>query len=139
MSDKELIFSARKKDFRVDYYRASGPGGQKVNKTSSACRITHIETGLFAQCQEHRVQQLNKREAFRKLADKLVAYVLQKEDGASKRYLAGDEVVRSYHEPNDRVTDHATGKTYSYKHTVGKGNIRCLVEDRAMHIEMDDD
>lgn len=64
---KELLFSITKKDFRVDYYRASGKGGQKVNKTSSACRITHIPSGAVAQCQSSRIQQENKRVAFERL------------------------------------------------------------------------
>jgi len=64
---KELLFSLTKKDFDVQYYRASGPGGQKVNKTSSACRIRHPASGAAATCQEHRSQFENKEQAFKRL------------------------------------------------------------------------
>lgn len=132
---KELIFSATKKDFKVQFYKASGPGGQHRNKTSTACRITHIDTGLTAYCSTHKSQTQNKREAFRKLCDLLVAHVTKEDSKDPERYAAGAEVVRSYHEPNDRVTDHQTGRTYSYKHTIGKGDIGTLIEDRLRNID----
>jgi protein subunit release factor A len=61
-----------KKDLRIDFYRGSGPGGQHRNKTDSACRITHIPTGMSAQCEEHKSQNQNKKAAFKRLAEKLI-------------------------------------------------------------------
>jgi len=66
---KELLFSLTKKDFDVQFFRAGGKGGQKQNKTSSACRITHPESGAVGECRNHREQHLNKKEAFRRLID----------------------------------------------------------------------
>lgn len=63
---RELIHSITRDDFRWDYYRPSGNGGQKVQKTSSACRCTHVESGAVGQCQDTRDQAKNRREAFRK-------------------------------------------------------------------------
>ncbi len=67
MAKRELLFSITKKDLRLDYYKASGAGGQKKNKTSSACRITHSDSGAVGNCSEHRGQAANKKEAFRRL------------------------------------------------------------------------
>lgn len=63
-----LLMSLTKKDFRVDTYRGTGPGGQKVNKTSSCVRITHTASGVSSSCCTHREQSKNKAEAFRKLS-----------------------------------------------------------------------
>lgn len=64
---KEKLFTLTKNDFDLQFYRGTGNGGQKKNKTSSACRITHKETGYVACCEEHREQHRNKAEAFNKL------------------------------------------------------------------------
>lgn len=64
---KEHLFSVTQKDFDIQFYRGTGNGGQKKNKTSSACRITHKETGLQACCEEYREQPRNKQRAFEKL------------------------------------------------------------------------
>jgi protein subunit release factor B len=66
---RELLFSVTKDDFRIDYFRAPGNGGQKVNKTSSACRITHIESGAVGQAVDHREQHRNRQEAFRRCVE----------------------------------------------------------------------
>lgn len=125
---RELIFSFNKKDFRVDWYRGSGPGGQKVNKTSNCCRITHKETGLVASGEEGRSAARNKKKAFEKLTKLLVAHYapkLEKERGPLQ-----SKATRTYHEPRDTVTDHVTGEKYSYKQTVGKGDLSEIIQDR---------
>lgn len=66
---KELLFSVVPKDFRVDYYRPTGNGGQKVNKTSSAVRITHLDSGSVGACQDNREQSRNKKEAFKRCVE----------------------------------------------------------------------
>lgn len=129
---KELLFSFSKKDFRVDTFRSGGKGGQHQNKTNSGIRITHIESGLAAECREERSQTMNKKKAFRKLAKKLIEYYLEREK--KERYEAGFEVVRTYHEPDDRIVDHSSGRKYSFKQTVGKGDISLLIEDRLRDI-----
>lgn len=130
---RTLIWSASKKDFRVDTFRGKGPGGQHRNKTDSAVRITHIESGLVASSQSERSQHANKKIAFKRL----VALLLDKYVYGEKRKarcLSGTKVTRSYHEPEDRVTDHVTGEKFSYRHTIGKGDIGTLIESRMKHI-----
>jgi len=65
--NKELLFTVTRKDFKVDTFTAGGPGGQKQNKTASAVRITHIESGAVGECRNHRSQHKNKEEAFKRL------------------------------------------------------------------------
>lgn len=67
---KELAFSLSKKDFKFDYFRAGGPGGQNQNKRDTACRVTHIASGISAESREYRTQLENKQAAFRKLGNK---------------------------------------------------------------------
>jgi peptide chain release factor 1 len=127
MSKRTLLFSARRKDFRIDTFKSGGKGGQHQNKTDSGVRITHIESGLSAESRSGRSQLSNRKEAFRKLADKLVEhYVLQEK---RERY-GSTKVIRTYHEPDDRVVDMESGMRYSYKHTVGKGRLERVIEDR---------
>lgn len=64
---KQAIFSVTKKDLRIDFFRAGGKGGQKQNKTSSACRITHIESGAVGESREERHQHMNKKTAFNRM------------------------------------------------------------------------
>jgi protein subunit release factor B len=90
---KELAFSITKKDFRFDYFRAGGPGGQNQNKRDTACRITHIESGISAESREYRTQLENKQAAFRKLTSKpqFRAWINQQLNGLFKE--SPEEVV----------------------------------------------
>ena len=92
-----------KRDLRFDYYRGTGAGGQKRNKTSSACRITHLPTGLNAQSEEQRSQHQNKLTAWGRLREQLIPLMLDEQP--KQRYASGFERVRTYHEPDSRVTD----------------------------------
>ncbi len=101
------------KDLRVDTYRSSGAGGQHVNTTDSAVRVTHIPSGIVAYCQEEESQHKNKDKALRLLKAKIAEVRRQKkqEEIASKRSLqvgSGDrsERIRTYNFPQNRITDH---------------------------------
>jgi len=127
---RELIFSARKKDFRIDTFRAGGKGGQHQNKTDSGVRITHIETGLSAECRDGRSQHDNKKKAFRKLAAKLVEYVKQVERQVDLE--RSNEVVRTYHAVDNRVKDHATNKRSTYKAVVDGDGLEEMITARRL-------
>ena len=125
MSSRKLIFSARRKDFRVDRFKSGGKGGQHQNKTDSGVRITHMETGLGAESRSSRSQHQNKKAAFRKLVDKLTKYVLALE---KKEMEISTEVIRTYHEPDNRVKDHASGERMSF--VAAMDDITPLIEAR---------
>ena len=125
--ERELIFSARKKDFRVDYFRCGGPGGQNQNKLETGVRITHIATGISCEGREFKSQHANKKAAFQRLALKLQQKVLEDLD---QREPLPTDVIRTYSEKDDRVKDYASGKTFSYRKVVGKGDISEPLEAR---------
>jgi protein subunit release factor A len=117
-----LVAQITKRGLRIDTYRGSGAGGQHRNKTDSCVRITHIDTGITGQCCDSRSQSENKKIAFERLCQKLVPILVNE----TENVVRSTEVVRTYNERQDRVRDHRTGKTYSYKHTIGKGNASWL-------------
>lgn len=104
------LFSATKKDFRIDTFCAGGKGGQHQNKNETGVRIVHIPTGLSAECREERSQLTNKRRAFRKLVKLLIAHFSVRDPVPINK-----EVVRTYNEPDNRVKDHRSGFRQSYK------------------------
>jgi peptide chain release factor 1 len=106
------------KDLRVDTYRASGAGGQHVNKTDSAIRLTHLPTGIVVECQDERSQHKNRARAMSLLAAKLRDAEVQKretETAEKRRSLVGtgdrSERIRTYNFPQGRVTDHRINLT----------------------------
>lgn len=114
-----------KKDFKLEWFSGTGAGGQHRNKHQNCCRITHIESGLTETGQNSRERSTNQREAFTKLAHKVIKYYandVQRE--------ISEERIRTYHEPRNIVTDHASGHTQEYKTVVGEGNIEEMVEAR---------
>ncbi len=123
-------------DLRVDTYRASGAGGQHVNKTDSAVRITHIPTGVVVQCQNERSQTQNKAVAMQLLRSKLIeleerkrAEQLAKERGEVKEVAWGSQIRSYFLHPDQRVKDHRTGHETGDTQGVLDGDIDDFVRD----------
>ncbi len=131
----EVDIAIRQEDLRIDTYRASGAGGQHVNKTESAVRITHAPTGLVVACQTERSQQRNRALAMSLLRSRLYAArqeQLAKERGdlRSGQVGTGDrsEKIRTYNFTQDRVTDHRIGRNFSNLPSIMEGNIQAIIE-----------
>ncbi|SFJ42329.1 peptide chain release factor 1 [Myroides guanonis] len=123
-------------DVRIDYFCSSGPGGQSVNTTKSAVRMTHTPTGLVAQCQDEKSQHKNKDKALTVLRSRLYEMELAKkqEEDAKKRnsqVSSGDRSakIRTYNYPQGRVTDHRIGLTLYDLDGVMNGNIQKVIEE----------
>ncbi len=133
--DDDIDIEINDKDIRVDTYRASGAGGQHVNKTSSAIRITHNPTGIVVQCQNDRSQHKNRAEAFKMLKARLYMLEQQKRDEElSKMYSAKGEIawgnqIRSYvMQPYQMVKDHRTDHQTGNVNAVMDGQIEDFIE-----------
>jgi len=116
--DAEADVDIKKADLRIDTFRASGAGGQHVNKTDSAIRITHIPTGFVVECQEERSQHKNRAKAMSILATRMNDAISQKaeaEQAAERKSLVGggdrSERIRTYNYPQGRVSDHRINLT----------------------------
>ena len=123
------------KDIRIDLFRSSGAGGQKVNKTESAIRITHFPTGIVVSCQDERSQTQNKEKAFAMLRAKLYDYYQQQKEAEYKQNRksqvgTGDrsERIRTYNFPQGRVTDHRIGLSLFNIESFMNGNIDEMLE-----------
>lgn len=132
---KNVQIEINEKDLQIDYYRAGGAGGQHVNKTESAIRITHIPTGIIVACQDERSQGKNKEKAMNWLKSKLYDYYQSQADSAyaEKRKLqvgSGDrsEKIRTYNYPQSRVTDHRINMTIYSLETFMNGDIGDMVQ-----------
>ena len=128
--EKDLDIEIKDDELRIDTYRSSGAGGQHINKTSSAIRITHLPTGIVVQCQNERSQHMNKDKAMQMLKSKL--YVLKQQEQADKMSdIRGDvkeigfgNQIRSYvMQPYTMVKDHRTNAEISNVNSVMDGNI----------------
>jgi peptide chain release factor 1 len=122
-------------DYRVDKFCASGPGGQHVNKTESAIRLTHFETGIVVSCQDEKSQHKNLAKALRVLKTRL--YEAKREEEQKKRsderlskIGSGDrsERIRTYNFPENRVTDHRIGLTLYKLDTILSGNLAPVID-----------
>ena len=123
------------KDLRIDTYRASGPGGQHVNKTDSAIRITHIPTGVVAQCQDERSQHKNRAKAMRMLRAKIFELEEKKrqsEISNTRKNMVGSgdrsEKIRTYNYKDVRVTDHRIGLTLHKLEQVLEGELDEIID-----------
>jgi peptide chain release factor 1 len=135
------------KDLRIDVYRSSGPGGQSVNTTDSAVRITHVPTGIVASCQNEKSQLQNKEQAMRILRARLLAAAEEAANAEASdarrsqvRTVDRSERIRTYNLPENRISDHRTGyKSYNLD-TVLDGDLgpvidSCVQADLAVRLE----
>jgi peptide chain release factor 1 len=121
-------------ELRIDVFRASGAGGQHVNKTESAVRITHLPTGIVAECQDDRSQHRNKDKAMKVLATRirdLQVRAAQAKEAATRKSLVGSgdrsERIRTYNFPQGRVTDHRINLTLYKLQAVMDGDLDDLL------------
>jgi len=125
------LFTLTKKDFRVDYYKGSGPGGQHRNKRETACRITHKETGMVSSSENSKSRERNKKSAFQKLCKKLLPVLIEQYMPKPKVHACGTlKATRTYHEARNYVKDHMTGDKFPYDVTIGKGDMSQIIEAR---------
>ncbi|MFC1894396.1 peptide chain release factor 1 [Candidatus Dependentiae bacterium] len=132
---KEVDVQINPNDLRIDTYRAGGAGGQHVNKTDSAVRITHIPTGLVVACQDERSQIKNKAKALKVLASRILEMEREKKEAelsAQRKQQTGTgmraEKIRTYNYPQNRVTDHRINLTLKKLDLIMEGNLDDLIK-----------
>jgi peptide chain release factor 1 len=131
----EVEIKLEAKDIRVDTFCSSGPGGQSVNTTYSAVRLTHLPTGLVVSCQDEKSQIKNRAKAERVLRSRLYEMELEKQQekiGAERRTMVGtgdrSEKIRTYNFPQNRLTDHRIGLTIHQLNLVMEGKLELILE-----------
>lgn len=137
---EEVELELDPKDLRIDTFRSSGAGGQHINKTSSAIRVTHLPTGMVVECQDQRSQRENKVRALTVLRSRLLQQKQAEYDEAynaqrQRQVGTGDrsEKIRTYNYPQDRVTDHRIALTLRNLQGVLDGDLDRVVEPLVLH------
>jgi len=138
----EVEIEINPNDLRIDVYRSSGPGGQSVNTTDSAVRVTHLPTGMVVTCQDEKSQHKNKAKALKVLRARLLDQLVEKQETeistARKNQVgSGDrsERVRTYNFPQNRVTDHRIGLTLHRLDSFLEGNIAEMIDALNTHYQ----
>ena len=145
--NNEIEIDIKNEDLKIDTYRASGAGGQHINKTDSAVRITHIPTGIVAASQDGRSQHDNKDKAMKALIARIYDYYQQQQDQQveserKSKVGTGDraEKIRTYNYPQNRVTDHRIGLTIQQLDRIIEGKLDDIItalinEDQRLKLE----
>ena len=136
---EEVDFALDMKDLRIDTFRSSGAGGQHINKTSSAIRVTHLPTGMVVECQNERSQFQNKDKALEILRSRQLAQKQKEQQDAINANRQGQvgtgdrsEKIRTYNFPQDRCTDHRIGLTVHNLDKIMDGNLDEIIDALAM-------
>ncbi len=139
---EDVELQIEQSEIKVDVYRSTGPGGQSVNTTDSAVRITHLPTGLVVTCQDEKSQLKNKNKAMKVLRARLLDAMIQKqnEERSKERKSqigSGDRSgrIRTYNFPQGRVTDHRVGLTLYKLEDIMQGNINEIIEGLTTHYQ----
>jgi peptide chain release factor 1 len=138
----EVEVDIQEKDIRTDTFCSSGPGGQSVNTTYSAIRLTHIPTGLVVSCQDEKSQIKNRAKALRVLRSRLLEMEMDKQQKAQadeRRSMVGtgdrSEKIRTYNYPQNRLTDHRIGLTIHRLDSIMDGEIGEVIDALTTHYQ----